>query len=349
MRVKNPLRSIFNVVVRRVPIEAQLVVTRRCNLSCGYCTEYDNHSPEVPFELLTERIDALHRLGALNIALLGGEPLLHSRIADIVAYADRRAQVSMTTNGFLLSDRMIDELNRAGLSNMQVSIDAARSDPTRYVQKTLKPLRPKLERLAERAKFDVHCTVVLTPGGHDVARELLEELRRYPFYVSLNILHDAKGAVAVDGPEMEALWNDHFASGRTFSYLEEEYGRHLLRGERPEWKCRAGARFIYVDEHGETQLCSAQMGRLQRPIVEYTRSDLDAQRSNHKGCENGCAILCAYRDSLLDNSPWQTLRSMARSIGSGAVLGRKPSPVAALPAGGEVEVRARRHLPVVEG
>src|SRR5687768_1718870 len=128
MRVKSPLKALSSLIWHRAPIEAQLIVTRRCNLSCGYCTEYDDHSPEVPFETLKQRIDALHRLKVINIAMLGGEPLLHSRIADVIAYADRHAQVSMTTNAFLLSDKLIDELNGSGLANLQVSIDAAAPD-----------------------------------------------------------------------------------------------------------------------------------------------------------------------------------------------------------------------------
>src|SRR5260370_10711882 len=100
------------------------MVPRRCNLDCGYWPEYDGHSPETPFDTLRERIDALHQLGVLNIALLGGEPLLHRRIAEVVAHADRQAQVSITTNGFLISDRLRQGLNTAGLADNRASIYA---------------------------------------------------------------------------------------------------------------------------------------------------------------------------------------------------------------------------------
>lgn len=39
MRLKRPIRTILKVLFKRAPFEAQLIVTRRCNLSCGYCTE----------------------------------------------------------------------------------------------------------------------------------------------------------------------------------------------------------------------------------------------------------------------------------------------------------------------
>ena len=103
MRVEHPIRALGRVLFRRAPIEAQLIVTRRCNLSCGYCSEYDKISEMIPLDVLKRRIDALHRLGVVNIALLGGEPLMHPDLPEIVAYGARRAQVSITTNGFLIT------------------------------------------------------------------------------------------------------------------------------------------------------------------------------------------------------------------------------------------------------
>jgi MoaA/NifB/PqqE/SkfB family radical SAM enzyme len=321
MRIKNPLQALGRLLYNRAPIEAQLIVTRRCNLSCGYCTEYDGHSPEIPFDTLRERIDALHQLGVLNIALLGGEPLLHRRIADVVAHADRQAQVSITTNGFLISDRLIEDLNAAGLANMQVSIDALGTDASRYIQKTLKPLLPKLKRLAERAAFDVHLNVVLCDETREQFEEMLAELRRFPFWMSMNLLHDDRGRVKVGGPSFEAVWNRHYEGGRAISYLERDYGRRLLRGEHPHWRCRAGSRFLYVDEVGHVQYCSAQRGRLDIPLAEYTKMDLRRESRTDKGCEEGCAMLCVYRTSLLDNAPIALARSFLVGVSKG-VLGR---------------------------
>lgn len=63
--------KLVDTVVRKRPLYAQLIVTRRCNLSCGYCFEYDNKSPPVPTETVKQRIDALHRLGTFHICKRG--------------------------------------------------------------------------------------------------------------------------------------------------------------------------------------------------------------------------------------------------------------------------------------
>lgn len=340
MRVEHPFRSAFDLLVRKAPIEGQVVVTRRCNLSCGYCSEYDGHSKEIPFDVLTRRIDAIHRLHAVNIALLGGEPLLHSRICDLVAHAATRAQVSMTTNGFLLDRDIIERLGDAGLANLQISIDALRSDPARYVQKTFRSLKPKLKRLADHARFDVHVTTVL--GAATVAEfdALMAELAEFPFRVSVNIQHDEHGQSVVQGPEYQLAWERHFAGGRAFSYLEEDYGRRLLAGERPDWTCRAGSRFVYVDEHGTVELCSGQRGRIGKNIEDFTAKDLAHHHDQPKGCEKGCSILCVYRDSLLDNDPLRLGRALARGLRTGVFRHAPPS--------SEPRPAPKRHLRVVE-
>ena len=100
MRVKNPFRAAFNLLVRKAPVEAQLVVIRRCNLSCGYCSEYDAHSPEVTsapsVKLASTR---LHRLRVVNIALLGGEPLLHPDRPSCVRHAARQRRCRSPRTG----------------------------------------------------------------------------------------------------------------------------------------------------------------------------------------------------------------------------------------------------------
>ena len=320
MQVKNVLSAVPRVLFSNAPLDAQLIVTRRCNLSCGYCSEYDNVSEPVPFDILKERIDALHRLGSINITLLGGEPLIHPEIAGIVRYAGRKSNVSIVTNGFLLRNGIIESLNEAGLNNLTVSIDTLQADPARYIQKSFRSLKTRLERLRNLAKFDVHVTAVLCESSTADFRQLMDEIEVFGFRMSVNLIHNHKGYITIQGQPYVDLYEDFYRNGKPFTFLDYEYGKKLLNGETPEWKCRAGARYMYVDEHGDVQLCASQLGRLGKPLLEYTKADLNANAKTLKGCEEGCSVGCAFRCSLVDDDKPAFLKAVARGALRGTLF-----------------------------
>src|SRR6185295_1308281 len=66
------------------PLLAHIIPTRKCNLSCGYCNEYDDFSPPIPAPEMLRRIDLLAGLGTAVVTLSGGEPLLHPQAEDII-------------------------------------------------------------------------------------------------------------------------------------------------------------------------------------------------------------------------------------------------------------------------
>ncbi len=314
MRVKQPLRSAISLLFFKSPLEAQLIVTRRCNLSCGYCTEFDNYSSPVPLELLKERIDAIHRLRVVNTSLLGGEPLMHPNIVEIVKYCNRKNQVSITTNGFLLTEKLVKKLNEAGLSNLQISIDVLETDSTGYIQKSFQQLLPKLEILREHANFDVHANIVLCESTKLTFMETLTKIRAFGFNVSVGLMHNEKGQIEIEGDEYLKLWDEYFTSGEPYPLSDHDYGRNLLQGKKPKWKCRSGSRYLYVDEFGLVQYCSSQRDRLNKPLTEYSLEDLKQQSQQYKGCEEGCSIMCVYRDSMLDNEPKELFKGIYKVL-----------------------------------
>src|SRR5215467_11264342 len=148
---------------RRHPIVAHIVPIRRCNLSCSYCNEYDDFSKPVPTELMVRRVDRLAELGTSVITISGGEPLLHPDLDEIIRrIRDCNCIATLITNGYLLTPDRIQQLNRAGLDHLQISVDNVQPDDVSM--KSLKVLDKKLQWLAAHAEFHVNINSVIGAG-----------------------------------------------------------------------------------------------------------------------------------------------------------------------------------------
>ncbi len=118
-----------------------IAVTRACNFACSYCYESNRTgqpmSPEV-CENLLKFIDRHQSLSKLAIIWYGGEPLLGLKpIRELSAALDERGrsfEAMIVTNGYLLDDRIIPELNRLHIQRIQITLDGSREthDQRRY-------------------------------------------------------------------------------------------------------------------------------------------------------------------------------------------------------------------------
>ena len=285
--------------LRFSPFLAQLVVIRRCNLTCGYCNEFDETSPPVPAEVLRARIDKLKELGTFSLELTGGEPMLHPDIFDLIAHARQRDfyKVMMISNAYLLSEKKVKQLNDAGLMEMQVSVDGV--TPNDVTVKVLKPMLPKLRMLAKTAKFKVVLSGVLGACKPEEALAVVQTAKELGFRPRVLVLHDGSGQMQLSTVERNVLGQVRREMGGRFKEAHDYRDRILNEGTAP-FKCRAGSRYLYVDEHGDIAWCSQTRGVFKKSQLEYTPLDLRTQFYTKKSCADACTIGCVRTQSAYD-------------------------------------------------
>ena len=288
---------------RYTPLLAQLVVTRRCNLACGYCNEYDAVSPPVPSQDLLASIGHLARLKTASITLTGGEPLLHPELDTLIRAARGHGMiVTMITNGFRLDRKWIDRLNAAGLQGMQISIDNLRPDAVSM--KSLSSVEGKLALLSRHARFKVNVNSVLGVSGErtqDVVT-VAQTAARYGLQHSVGVLHDHTGTLKPLSPAQMRAYAQvtRISPSLVHSLNYWLFQKNLMHGRPNDWKCRAGARYLYVAEDGRVHWCSQQRGYPGIKLLEYSREDIRREFHTEKSCSKTCTLSCVHQMSMFD-------------------------------------------------
>ena len=281
---------------------------RRCNIDCGYCNEYDKVSPPVPIGVMLARVDKLADLGTSVVAMSGGEPMMHPELDDIIRGIRRRGMLAgLITNGYYLSPKRIDALNAAGLDFLQISIDNV--EPDEVSKKSLRLLDKKLQWLREGADFDVNINSVLGGGikNPEDARTINRRARELGFSTSIGIIHDGSGLLKPLAAAERTVYDavSRQISGRR-QIVKNLYSGirgfqdNLADGKPNEWRCRAGARYLYICEEGLVHWCSQQRGYPGIPLEQYTTVDIRREFLAPKWCAPYCTIGCVHRVSTMD-------------------------------------------------
>jgi len=121
--------------------DVRISVTDRCNFRCQYCMPAEglpwlDRSALLSYEEIERLVRLLAAMGVRDVRLTGGEPLVRKelwRLVEQLSAIEDVHDLSLTTNGYLLA-RQVDDLVRAGLRRVNVSLDSLSRD--RFFQLT---------------------------------------------------------------------------------------------------------------------------------------------------------------------------------------------------------------------
>lgn len=170
--------------LRRPIHDLRISVTDRCNFRCVYCMPRHVFGPDYPFlkrsQLLTyeeiERVARVFvRLGVRKLRLTGGEPLVRNDIESLImqlADIEGVQDLSLTTNGSLLTRKKARQLYAAGLRRITVSLDSLDGDTFKSmngVEFAPGPILDAIETAADAGLTPVKINMVVKRGVNDNA------------------------------------------------------------------------------------------------------------------------------------------------------------------------------------
>lgn len=120
---------------------AYLEITNICNLRCSFCPGTGREGRFLPpeeFRLLAEKLRGRVRYLYLHVM---GEPLLHPRLAELLAIAaDAGFRICLTTNGTLLDRTAEVLLSARNLHKLSVSLHSAEGNGMEELDVYLRPV-----------------------------------------------------------------------------------------------------------------------------------------------------------------------------------------------------------------
>ena len=295
---------------------AHIIPMRRCNLACAYCNEYDDFSPPIPTDEMIRRIDRLAFLKTAIVTISGGEPLMHPELDVIIQRIRHHGMIAgLITNGYLLTPKRIVALNQAGLEHLQISIDNVH--PDEVSMKSLKVLDKKLEYLADYAEFAVNINSVIGGGikNPEDALTITHRAVQLGFASSLGIIHDGNGSMKPLNRREEKVYREIKTYGKSSYSRFYWFQENLARGIPNEWRCRAGARYLYICEDGLVHYCSQQRGFPGIPLEKYTFADIEREYFTKKTCAPNCTVGCVQKISVIDH--WRDPQAEPSSLSVG--------------------------------
>ncbi len=290
----------------RYPMWVAWQVTYRCNFHCGFCGYWKDpqgQMTEQTVEQFAWGARQMARAGSIFISLAGGEPLVRDDIVQIAREVSRWHLPFITTNGYLMTPDLAQDLYDAGLWGISVSVDYADSeqhDRRRGVKGAFDQAVKALEYLgrAKRMAWQrVNLMAVLMHDNLNQIEDLIKLAGQYGAYFMVQPYSRLKtgderfvcrdpGAseflVELRRKYPNMLSNPHFLS---------QFGQ-ALNGGVPG--CKAGRAFYNIDSIGNVSICverrSVPVGNLYQDNIFdiYKKMRNEARANTCKACWYNC-------------------------------------------------------------
>jgi hypothetical protein len=128
----------------------------------------------------------------------------------------------------------------------------------------------------------------------------------------VGIIHDGNGQLRPLGEKEQSIFQQIMAMGKSSFTRFNQFQQNIARAKPNQWRCRAGARYLYICEKGLVHYCSQQRGYPGVPLLQYSRKDVEREYFSLKSCAPFCTVSCVQQVAMLDN--WRAPQAGENSL-----------------------------------
>jgi radical SAM protein with 4Fe4S-binding SPASM domain len=249
--------------------ELRIEVNKACNFACVHCYTNKVSSSDLPVGSFTRLISSAAENKVANLSLTGGEPLLAlSRTLALIEHGARLGMaVRLNTNGFLLNESTAEKLKKAGLSEVQISLNSSNeNDFDEFVQRS-----GAYRRVVEAIQASKHWGLFVSIRFTLMLRTINQLLPTFKFAVSLGVdkfkvrtlvqvnniseTHDLHARDRLR-EALEEVVRSAKGNPITLAIADDGLGAALDNGENSRrLVCKCGAEALFVASDGNITPC----------------------------------------------------------------------------------------------
>ncbi|UCC95668.1 MAG: radical SAM protein [Candidatus Omnitrophota bacterium] len=260
---------------KRRPLRAIIELTYKCNHRCLHCyNSMDKNKSELSTKEILSVLDQLIGMGTVRVTFTGGEIFTRPDIMDIVFYSRSKGfQVTLMTNGSLITEEIADKLISRGINRFEVSFPGATKATFEETTQTegsferiisvtkmlrRKGIRPCIKTCITKINLREVSKIM------DLARELNVPFKYSPFVIPRLDLGQEPVHFSVDPEEFldirKMLKGLRNKNERKSSFPKKRKSKHK-QGKPGFWEkecifgCMAGHTAIFINPYGEMKVC----------------------------------------------------------------------------------------------
>jgi len=240
--------------------KVDLCLTLRCPCDCEKCSSakmLDLERKELTVAEIEKAAADCRKLGAIQLNLTGGEPLLRQDIFEIIkALKPAQVFISINTTGLLLDKKFILKLKKARVDMIKMSLDsplAAEHDRHRGNPGCFDKVMQNLKLIHEVGGVRSHLSTVTIP----------ENIRSGKIQEILKIAEKYNSTLALTIPTPAGRWSNNYNNliNQDDRRILDELLKHPLVTEDTdtgytEVKCPGGTECLYITAYGDIIPCS---------------------------------------------------------------------------------------------